>query len=190
MSRFLPFLAALLLLALAPLTAGCDDAEPFDPIEDVDDPDTDDPEGDDSDSEDPEGEESDDPDGDDPPTEVDAEALAELFGCEVAVVAFDTAAEGALDPEGDCVLDDGRMVDYYAFLLTEDTPLAVEALSDAFDTVLSLYDADGALLAENDDMSGDNTDSVIEVEVPAGVYVAALSAFEAGQSGAYLFLTK
>lgn len=57
----------------------------------------------------------------------------------------------------------------------------ISAQSDAVDTYLILFDTAGNTLAENDDISGDNLNSLIETSLPAnGVYYVAVTAYRPG----------
>ena len=110
---------------------------------------------------------------------VKAEALKAVFGCDVAILKPGEDAEGDLD-DATCKLDDGRFVAYYAFASEpEDAAYAVEAASAWFYTVLGLYDDKGEFLAENDDLGPFDTNSRLDVELKRGVYVAAVSSFDA-----------
>ncbi|HYG67988.1 MAG TPA: hypothetical protein VD838_10025 [Anaeromyxobacteraceae bacterium] len=157
------------LVALLPIGLACDDADVIDR-----------PPGDDGNV-----------DGDDDtppaPIEVDAEALAAAFGCDVTVVALGTQAEGMFE-DAACRLDDGRAVVYYAFGVDEEDEVTAEAGSAWFDTVLYLYDDQGDVLVENDDVDPFDTNSRLEAELERGVYVAGLTAFDSTSSGFYRFM--
>lgn len=153
------------LAALLPLSLACDDADPLPDRNDDPDPIADEPP---------------------PPVEVDDEALAETFGCDVAVVALDEEADGEF-ADAACTLDDGRAVAYYAFGLDEADTVTAEAGSAWFDTVLYLYDAEGALLAENDDLDWYDDNSRLVIELERGVYVAGVSAYDTEAAGSYRF---
>ncbi|MBZ0306371.1 MAG: DVUA0089 family protein, partial [Anaerolineae bacterium] len=57
----------------------------------------------------------------------------------------------------------------------------ISAQSDAVDTFVTLFDAAGNTLAENDDISGDNLNSLIETSLPAnGTYYVAVTAYRPG----------
>jgi len=153
------------LAALLPLSLACDDADPLPDRNDDPDPIADEPP---------------------PPVEVDDKALAETFGCDVAVVALDEEADGEF-ADAACTLDDGRAVAYYAFGLDEADTVTAEAGSAWFDTVLYLYDAEGALLAENDDLDWYDDNSRLVIELERGVYVAGVSAYDTEAAGSYRF---
>ncbi|MCC6006842.1 MAG: DVUA0089 family protein [Rhodobacteraceae bacterium] len=72
----------------------------------------------------------------------------------------------------------------YVTLSTAATgPLRIDARSDAFDTVLRLYDATGRLVAENDDFQG--TDSRIQEVLAAGDYCAEVTGFARSGDGPF-----
>jgi hypothetical protein len=159
-----PLSRLLALAALLPLALACDAT---DPRPDLDGPDP-----------------ADEPP---PPVDVDAEALALAFGCDVTVVALGEEAEGEF-AEAPCVLDDGRAVAFFAFGLDEADTVTAEAGSAWFDTMLYLYDAEGAVLAENDDADWYDANSRLEAALDRGVYVAGLAAFDTTAVGAYRFM--
>ena len=91
---------------------------------------------------------------------------------------------------GDAELDDGRWFRAYAYPGRAGEPIRVALRSDAFDTVLRLgrvVDGEFQEIAANDDAEGgDDTNSVLETELPAdGRYVIHVTSFEAGEGGAY-----
>jgi len=69
----------------------------------------------------------------------------------------------------------------YAFNGNAGDTVAITANSDAVDTYLVLADQDGNLIAENDDISGDNLNSYVEAVLPAsGDYLIGVFAYDAG----------
>lgn len=72
--------------------------------------------------------------------------------------------------------------------LASDTELRIDASSSDFDTVLSLHDANGVLLAENDDFPGLGTDSRIVTRLAAGDYCIVVAPY-AGDGGGTFRLT-
>ncbi|PIE37278.1 MAG: hypothetical protein CSA54_01730, partial [Gammaproteobacteria bacterium] len=95
------------------------------------------------------------------PEGCDAESDAELL------------AEGALDLSADEGLQ--RMVSVsrmprFRFTLDEPQRLILRAENQQADPVLSLYDAAGNLLFENDDANGYNAEIVVDEPLPAGDY--------------------
>ncbi len=78
---------------------------------------------------------------------------------------------------------------FYRFDLTEPLALRLTATSNAFDTVLGLYGADGALITESDDADGLGTNSRISAtnELPPGGYCVALSPFGGSGAGGFDF---
>lgn len=64
---------------------------------------------------------------------------------------------------GDCVLEDGTLIDFYSFNGTAGQPISISYSSTSFDTYLYLIDDEGDILTENDD-SGTGTNSRIPVD--------------------------
>lgn len=86
-----------------------------------------------------------------------------------------TLAEGALDetlPNGPVSASvDGTATGYYRFTLTQPTPLTLRATSNGdLDPYLTLYDANGGIVAENDDADGLNSRLDFAADLPAGDY--------------------
>ncbi len=74
--------------------------------------------------------------------------------------------------------------DTYVLTIAEPTVAGIELRSAAFDTYLTVVDADGWTMAENDDMVG-TTDSGVVVWLDVGVYQVIVSAYESLGSGPY-----
>ena len=76
---------------------------------------------------------------------------------------------------------------FYRFETTEPLELRLTARSNDFDTVLGLYNADGAEVSTSDDGEGLGTNSRIQPDValPAGQYCLAVSPFSGEGSGSY-----
>lgn len=84
------------------------------------------------------------------------------------------------------ILGQGEFVSWY-FDGDANTPITVIARSEAFDTVLQLFAADGELLAENDDFV--DTNSYIDVTLPEdGMYQVVVSAYYGDASGVYTLI--
>ena len=81
----------------------------------------------------------------------------------------------------------------YSFWALAELPVTLTLTSQDFDTVLEVYDADGALVGSNDDYDADSglalprrTDSAMTVEPAAdGLYTALVRAFEDGGGGRF-----
>ncbi len=82
---------------------------------------------------------------------------------------------GAVVPAGD--------VDMYWFEVRERANVVIETRTDG-DTLLSLYDGDGKLLAEDDD-GGDGRASRLEGSIEAGTYFLVVSAYESNVVRSY-----
>lgn len=69
----------------------------------------------------------------------------------------------------------------YSFQGSAGEAIQILAESAEVDTYLTLFDANGATLAENDDISSDNLNAMIETSLPAnGEYFVAVSAYRPG----------
>ena len=80
----------------------------------------------------------------------------------------------------------GQRADIYRFTGTAGQRVRAEMTSDAFDTYLQLSDADGALLAEDDDGAGDGTNSRLVFTLAAdGEYLVEARAFSDESEGDY-----
>lgn len=84
-------------------------------------------------------------------------------------------AQGNVPPDG---------TSHVAAVLAGPLDLTVSATSGAFDTVLSIHDATGRLIAENDDGPGTGTDSEIVTALQAGPVCFSVRGF-GGSSGAF-----
>ena len=84
---------------------------------------------------------------------------------------------------GDCLLDDGTLIDFYSFNGTAGQPISISYNSAQFDTYLYLLDDLAGILDENDD-SGTGTNSRIPVDggvitLPyTGEYMIGANSFE------------
>lgn len=65
----------------------------------------------------------------------------------------------------------------------------IDLASDAFDTLLALYDGDGAMIVENDDGPNSGTDSQIAESLAPGTYCLGVRAFGAGEGAFQLVAT-
>ncbi|MEO8607614.1 MAG: PPC domain-containing protein [Chloroflexota bacterium] len=90
---------------------------------------------------------------------------------------------------GDTVNDtvgtfDGSRV--YSFTGQAGQSVTITATSDAFDTYVQLFDADGKILAEDDDSAGDLNAKIQDFALPAnGIYSISVGSFSGGASGAF-----
>ena len=74
----------------------------------------------------------------------------------------------------------------YAITVQKDDRLEISVNSGAFDTVLSLLDSAGEVVAENDDSVGDNTNSLIFFKVrQSGNYIIRVSSFGGSSGGKF-----
>lgn len=118
-------------------------------------------------------------------TSADLADLEATFDCDVEALSLGDSDSGDLDND-DCTLGDDSSIDYYAFRLSEDEDVQIDLESDDFDTFLALFDEDGDLLEQNDDIeTGVNTDSRITTALDAGLYVIGANAFDPEETGDY-----
>ena len=116
-----------------------------------------------------------------PPPAPDAVAGFDPFGpCGGA----GTVDLGVLRP-GSSLRDAGRTVppgDRFDWSLTVEAPMDVQidAGSTVFDTILTLFDRGGVMLAENDDFAGLGTDSRLIESLAAGTYCIGVRGFAGG----------
>ena len=93
-----------------------------------------------------------------------------------------TADTPAMDLSGDVVAQDITAINtidgtpFYRFTLAVDAPITLTAENPDADPVLTLYDNDGNLLAENDDFDGLNSRIDMQTALPAGTYCVGLRA--------------
>ncbi|MFN4775973.1 MAG: PPC domain-containing protein [Pseudanabaena sp.] len=74
----------------------------------------------------------------------------------------------------------------YAITVQKDERLEISVNSGGFDTVLSLLDSAGEVVAENDDSVGDNTNSLIFFKVrQSGNYIVRVSSFGGSSGGKF-----
>lgn len=75
----------------------------------------------------------------------------------------------------------------YQISATQDERLEITVNSSNFDTVLSLLDSKGDAIAENDDVAGDNTNSLIFFRVrQSGNYTVRVSSFGGSSGGKFV----
>lgn len=94
---------------------------------------------------------------------------------------------GALE-EGDRVIaDDGSLYDFYPIQGEAGDSLTIYLESDDFDTFVALVDSNGKTVDENDDISQDDSNSQIEVTLPAdGVYNVIVNTYDEEGTGEYI----
>jgi S1-C subfamily serine protease len=92
---------------------------------------------------------------------------------------------GRLD-SNDPRLDDNSLYEAYEFSGRANQTVTIRLNSNEFDTYLAVFDADGNLLGENDDVAQNNTNSAIQVTLPAnGTYLILVNGYDANSAGAY-----
>ena len=82
-------------------------------------------------------------------------------------------------------MERGRYYDVYGFQPQAQDTVAVAVTSATFDTYLYVYDADGALLAENDDAEEGSTDAALTLQVVPGCYRVVVTSFDIEETGGY-----
>ena len=74
----------------------------------------------------------------------------------------------------------------YTINVQKDERLEIAVTSGSFDTVLSLLDSKGEVVAENDDAAGDSTNSLIFVKIrQSGNYIVRVSSFGGSSGGKF-----
>lgn len=74
----------------------------------------------------------------------------------------------------------------YGIAVQKEERLEITVKSDGFDTVLSLLDSKGEVIAENDDASGEGTNSMIFFKVlQSGKYTVRVSSFGGSSGGKF-----
>ncbi|NER33804.1 MAG: tetratricopeptide repeat protein [Oscillatoria sp. SIO1A7] len=92
--------------------------------------------------------------------------------------------EGSLSP-GDRTLDDGKLYDSYSFQGRAGQTVTISVESDEFDTYLTLLDADGEKIAENDDSAGNNNSAIVATLPEDGSYEVIVNSYNANGRGKY-----
>ena len=102
------------------------------------------------------------------------------------------AVRGELAAEDGQNFKDGSRVDLYRLVGNAGQALRLEAHSDAIDPYLTLYAADGTLLASaDDDPNSGSTDAVLSATLPAdGRYLIVVSGYAAEDLGPYTLLAR
>ncbi len=78
----------------------------------------------------------------------------------------------------------GGGAEYFSFDVQEELLILANMTSSEIDSVLTLYDQEGNIIASNDD-DGFTTDALLVALVGPGSYVLAASTYFAGETGAY-----
>ena len=113
-----------------------------------------------------------------------------FLNCTVAqTYTFGATVNGTLGT-GDCVTPDGAYIDRHQFTLATARTVTITMTSDEVDSFLYLFDAQGAMLARNDDQGIETFDSRISVSLPAGTYAIGASAYDQFEAGAYTLRTQ
>ena len=84
----------------------------------------------------------------------------------------------------DCTLSDGAYADLYRVTITASQALQIDMTSSAFDSFLIVFDANGAVVATDDDSGGGLNARITRTLTPGTYYVAAKSEAP-GATGAY-----
>ncbi|MEL6897469.1 MAG: trypsin-like serine protease [Planctomycetota bacterium] len=121
---------------------------------------------------------NDDPGNDDPGTDDHADNP----GRDATIINLD--ADGAGNDAG--VFEVAGDRDAFAFSVDADgeTTIALGGQNAVVDTVLRIYDADGQLIGENDDIDG-GLDSRVILDLDAGLYYAVAATYNDSETGAY-----
>lgn len=91
--------------------------------------------------------------------------------------------EGLLVIDSD-TLDDGSHYEVHTFTGTEGQAVAIEMISEAFDTYLIVFDPEGNRIAENDD--GDDSNARVWLTLPTtGIYTVWATSYGSGEVGNY-----
>ncbi|NBB52763.1 peptidase [Rhizobium sp. CRIBSB] len=100
-------------------------------------------------------------------------------------VAIGDTVDGELS-DSDGLNAEGQRADIYRFTGATGQRVRIELSSDAFDTYLRLTDADGGVLAEDDDGAGEGTNSRVTFTLTAdGDYLVEARAFSEEGAGSY-----
>ncbi|MDQ3133216.1 MAG: PPC domain-containing protein, partial [Acidobacteriota bacterium] len=78
-----------------------------------------------------------------------------------------------------------RYFDAYTFTVSDGQRVAISMSSASFDTYLALFDANDNLVADNDDIAANDTNSRITQPLPGGTYLIFASSFEPLRTGNY-----
>ncbi|MDB9519293.1 CAP domain-containing protein [Roseofilum reptotaenium CS-1145] len=112
-------------------------------------------------------------------------AVAQPIAVQAQGISYDCS--GQLQ-RGDRVLEsDGSLYDICEFEAQAGQSISITLESVDFDTVLAVIDSEGNLLASNDDIDENTTNSALTVTFPAdGIYRLIVNAYDAEGSGGYI----
>lgn len=97
---------------------------------------------------------------------------------------------GSLLP-GDDIATDGTLFDRYTFEGRAGQTVTIDLQSQEFDTYLALLDDSEQVVAENDDISADNTNSQLVTTLPRnGRYTIIVNGFSVNDQGSYRLLVR
>ncbi|HEX6037535.1 Ig-like domain-containing protein [Longimicrobium sp.] len=85
----------------------------------------------------------------------------------------------------DCHLSSGEYVDHYAVNLPSAQAVSFTMSSSSVDSWLEMYDANGNILAVNDDGAEGTVNSTIRVFAPSGNYFLSATSYDPDETGAY-----
>ena len=77
----------------------------------------------------------------------------------------------------DCPTPDGKFMELYEFTVAAQRAVTIDLTSDEFDALLYIFNAEGAIVARNDD-NGISLDSRIRTTLPAGTYSIGVTSFD------------
>jgi uncharacterized protein YkwD len=94
--------------------------------------------------------------------------------------------QGVLEPGDSVIQRDGSFYDVYPFEGLEGQSVTISLSSPDFDTYVLLMDAEGRAIAENDDLTPENTNSGFSITLPrTGTYRVIVNAYDAQGQGRY-----
>ena len=99
----------------------------------------------------------------------------------------DKIEEGALE-DGDRVIEeDGSLYDFYPIQGKAGESFTIYLESDEFDAFVALVDSNGNTVGENDDISQSDSNSQLEITLPAdGVYNIIVNTYDREGKGKYV----
>lgn len=94
--------------------------------------------------------------------------------------------QGSLGPGSNVLSSDNSYYEQYSFVGQAGQSVLITLESEDFDTYLAIFDADGKLLAENDDINQNNSNSQISVTLPrSGRYRVIVNTYDREGRGRY-----
>ena len=97
----------------------------------------------------------------------------------------DVTRSGRLQLNDSTLISNGSLATSYQLSLSQQSRVTLELKSDDFDAYLRLLDAEGNLIAENDDRSDFNFNSRLDESLDAGNYTVLVSTYGVLQQGKY-----